>query len=168
MFRAEQRADGDRQRRRAPWLHAVTIRQAAGPHRKRPKPAEIVKSEHESGRNERELAKIGTFLYILGQYGKECHPAAGLFPAKSGGNDGQRHHWHHLNTTRTATLGEVYKPEGQSLFSLLRNSPPSPHVPFPGLLSALLKQVIGKLGVGGVVLKPERKNETVKRSRPKK
>ena len=25
--------------------------------------------------------------------------------------------------------GEVYKPEGQSLFSLLRNSPPRSHVP---------------------------------------
>nr|DAE39043.1 MAG TPA: hypothetical protein [Caudoviricetes sp.] len=34
MFRAEQRTDGDRQRRRAPWLHAVTIQQtAAGPSR---------------------------------------------------------------------------------------------------------------------------------------
>ena len=29
MFRAEQRTDGDRQRRRMPRLHALTIRQAA-------------------------------------------------------------------------------------------------------------------------------------------
>lgn len=29
MFRAEQRTDGDRQRRRAPWLHALTIQQTA-------------------------------------------------------------------------------------------------------------------------------------------
>lgn len=29
MFRAERRADGDRQRRRVPRLHALTIRQAA-------------------------------------------------------------------------------------------------------------------------------------------
>lgn len=29
MFRAEQLTDGDRQRRRVPWLHAVTVRQAA-------------------------------------------------------------------------------------------------------------------------------------------
>lgn len=72
MFRAEQRTDGDRQRRRVPRLHAVTIQQtAAGAGRGQPKPAEIVKSEAESGRNERELAKIVTFVYILGQYGKE-------------------------------------------------------------------------------------------------
>lgn len=29
MFQAEQLTDGDQQRRRAPWLHALTIRQAA-------------------------------------------------------------------------------------------------------------------------------------------
>ena len=29
MFRAEQLTDGDRQRRRAPRLHALTVRQAA-------------------------------------------------------------------------------------------------------------------------------------------
>jgi hypothetical protein len=29
MFRAEQRTDGDQQRRRVPRLHALTIRQAA-------------------------------------------------------------------------------------------------------------------------------------------
>jgi hypothetical protein len=65
---------------------------------KQPKPAEIVKSEAESGRNERELAKIATFLYILGQYVKECTPAAGVFPAKSGGNG---RHRHPLDTTGT-------------------------------------------------------------------
>nr|DAJ84558.1 MAG TPA: hypothetical protein [Caudoviricetes sp.] len=29
MFRAERRTDNDRQRRRAPWLHAVTVQQTA-------------------------------------------------------------------------------------------------------------------------------------------
>lgn len=45
--------------------------------------------------------------------------------------------------------GEVYKPEGQSLFALLRNSPPRLHVPFSVSQSAFLTQVTGKLGVGG-------------------
>ena len=39
--------------------------------------------------------------------------------------------------------------------------------PSPAHKSAFLKQVTGKLGVGGVVLKPGRKNETVKMPRSK-
>jgi hypothetical protein len=39
--------------------------------------------------------------------------------------------------------------------------------PIPAHQSAFLKQVTGKLGVGGVVLKSGRKNETVKRPRAK-
>lgn len=77
------------------------------------------------------------------------------------------HHRHHLTTYRTATRGEVYKPEGQSLFSLLRNSPPRSHVPHSGtpicVSHASYRQVRGR----GVVLKPGRKNETVKRPRAK-
>jgi hypothetical protein len=76
----------------------VTIRQAAAATGKKSKPAEIVKTERENGRNDGELAKIGTFLYILGQYGKESTPAAGVFPAKSGGNG---RHRHPLTTTGT-------------------------------------------------------------------
>ena len=63
--------------------------------------------------------------------------------------------------------GEVYKPEGQSLFALLRNSPPRLHVPLSGtpirVSHASYRQVMGR----GVVLKPGRKNETVKRPRSK-
>jgi len=63
--------------------------------------------------------------------------------------------------------GEVYKPEGQSLFALLRNSPPRLHVPHSGtpihVSQASYRQVRGR----GVVLKPGRKNETVKRPRSK-
>jgi len=77
----------------------VTIQQtAADADRGRPKPAEIVKSEAESGRNALELAKTETFVYILEQYGKESPPAAGVFPAKSGGNG---RHRHPLTTTGT-------------------------------------------------------------------
>nr|DAQ92822.1 MAG TPA: hypothetical protein [Caudoviricetes sp.] len=39
--------------------------------------------------------------------------------------------------------------------------------PTPAHQSAFLKQVTGKLGVGGVVLKPGRKNKTAKRPRSK-
>ena len=60
------------------------------------------------------------------------------------------HHRHHLTTTRTATQGEVYKPEGQSLFSLLRNSPPRSHVPHSGtpilVSQASYRQVRGRGG----------------------
>lgn len=55
---------------------------------------------------------------------RKAPPAAGVFLAKSGGNDGQRRQPPDLTAARTATRGEVYKSEGQSLFSLLRNSPP--------------------------------------------
>lgn len=99
MFRAEQLTDGDRQRRRGPRLHALTIRQtAAGPdqnsQRRRisPNPGAKVGEMNEN------LQKNVTFLYILGQYGKESTPAAGVFPAKSGGNG---RHRHPLTTTGT-------------------------------------------------------------------
>ena len=153
-----------------PGLHAVTIRQtAAGADRGQPKPAKtknFTKSEGKSGRNERELAKIGTFVYILEQYVKESPPAAGVFLAKPGVND---RHRHPLTISRTATRGgEVYKSEGQNLFSMLRNSPlrlnvlhtgsniraislspPASMFPSPAHQAAFLKQVTGKLGVGG-------------------
>lgn len=99
MFRAEQLTDGDRQRRRgapAPCPDHPADGSRTGP--KQPKTENFTKSGRKSGGNERELAKIGTFLYILGQYGKESTPAAGVFPAKSGGNG---RHRHPLTTTGT-------------------------------------------------------------------
>lgn len=112
-----------------PSLHAVTIRQtAAGADRGQPKTAKtknFTKSGGKSFANDRKLAKIATFLYILGQYGKESPPAAGTFLAKSGVND---RHRHHLHAPGRQPGGEVYKSEGRSLLSLLRNSPPRPNV----------------------------------------
>ena len=52
MFRAEQRTDGDRQRRRAPWLHALTIRQAAAT------TGEDCRGTRETGRNAPPLPKM--------------------------------------------------------------------------------------------------------------
>ena len=71
--------------------------------------------------------------------------------------------------------GEVYKPEGQSLFPLLRNSPPRLHVPFSVSISTFHLRIQLRShasyqqvkGMGGVVLNPGRKNETVKIPRPK-
>lgn len=88
-----------------------------------------------------------------------------LFLQSGGGNDGQRRHRYHL-TTRTGTRGEVYKSGGRSLFDVLRNSSPCFHVPF-SVSNTALTQVTDKLRVGGVVLKPGRKNETVKRATSK-
>lgn len=131
-----------------PGPHAVTIQQtAADADRGRPKPAEIVKSEAESGRNALELAKTETFVYILVQYGKESTPAAGAFPAKSGGND---RHRHPLDTPRAATRGGRFTNRKSKTFPpCYATLPPASMFPTPAHQSAFLKQVTGKLGVGG-------------------
>lgn len=77
------------------------------------------------------------------------------------------HHRHHLTTTRTATRGRFTNRKGKAFSLCYATLPPSPMFPSPAHQSAFLKQVTGKLGVGGVVLKPCRKNETVKRPRAK-
>lgn len=99
MFRAEQLTDRDRQRRRgapAPCPDHPADGSRTGP--KQPKTENFTKSGRKSRRNALELAKTETFVYILGQYVKESTPAAGVFPAKSGGNGRSRHP---LTTTGT-------------------------------------------------------------------
>lgn len=77
------------------------------------------------------------------------------------------HHRHHMNTPRTATRGRFTNRKGKAFSPCYATLLPAPMFPTPAHQSAFLKQVTGKLGVGGVVLKPGRKNETVKRSRSK-
>lgn len=91
---------------------------------------------------------------------KEKHPGGGRISCKI------RRKWTApapADHPQDGNPGEVCKPERQSLFSLLRNSPPRSHVPHSGtpirVSQASYRQVRGR----GVVLKPGRKNETVKR-----
>lgn len=77
------------------------------------------------------------------------------------------HHRHHLTTTRTATRGRFTNRKGKAFSPCYATLPPASMFPTPAHQSAFLKQVTAKLGVGGVVLKPDRKNETVKRPRSK-
>lgn len=111
---------------------------------------------------------------VLQNWRKNAGQQPRATPASCGG--------HRLPSIR----GEVYNSEGPKESAVCRSSPPrlnvlhtgfntraislsapAPMFPSPARQSALLTQVTGKLGGGGVVLKPGRKNETVKRPRSK-
>ena len=159
MFRAEQRTDGDRQRRQVRQLHALPIRQTAAATGKTDK----------TERNARELARKNVSVRITynnthgnkrngGGILQNWHKNAGRQPVR---------HAHRQRRPLPAQHqgGEVYNSEGQKESAVCCNSPPrhssylviSPprsHVPLSGTpirdSHAIYRQVRGR----GVVLKP--------------
>lgn len=152
--------------------HAVTIQQtAADADRGRPKPAEIVKSADESGRNARELARKSVSVRITYNNAHGNKRNGGGILQNWRENAGQQP-WRHAHYQRRPPPAQ----HQGGRFAIRKSKrkapcgatlPPAPMFPSPARQSALLTQVTGKLGGGGVVLKPGRKNETVKRPRSK-
>lgn len=99
MFRAEQLTDGDRQRRRAPRPHAVTIRQAAAATDQGGGECRILANyPAASGKMQDDLQKMGV-VFVLYLIIRTERPAAGVFLAKSGGNGRHRHPLAAIGTT---------------------------------------------------------------------
>ena len=154
MFRAKQRTDGDRQRRRLPRLHALTIRQAAATTDKTAKTGGNCQIRDRKRTKCIRTCKNRNICLHIRTIWKGKPPGGGRISCKIRRKwtapAPADHHRHHLTTTRTATRGEVYKPEGQSLFPLLRNSPPRSHVPHSGtpirVSHASYRQVRGRGG----------------------
>lgn len=77
------------------------------------------------------------------------------------------HHRHHLTTTRTATRGRFTNRKGKAFSPCYATLLPAPMFPLSGTPIRVSQASCWQVRGRGVVLKPGRKNEAVKRPRAK-
>lgn len=172
MFRAKRLTADDHRRQQVHQPHALPIRQTAAT------TGEDCRGTRETGRNTPPLPKMQEnlqekeFPCALHTIMRTQTGGAAVLSCKIGVKmqDGSPRAMPNISGAhRLPSIkgGRFTIPKGKRKAPCAATLLPAPMFPSPAHQSALLTQVTGKLGVGGVVLKPGRKKETVKRPRSK-